>query len=301
MIFKSPYQTTALKNHVTNNVVERIKGYKWETELFLSETSPKSERTKYLAATMVNNDIPQWAHPLEVEGIWYVDQRPCTKINMQTRGTIITNAADYNFNKIRNYLCALFSDNYTRSYLDNISSLPMIVFAGWITENIGKKLSLDHGTEYKISILSAIYYQSLFIESGLWNEDTKKQIALKINRGMRINTEDIFELLDQIEEGFTGIDSFCKYVVTLSQNVRTESINVPLLYTLIGGTWLGFNSRETACVALEHIPTFLAMLYASTAERGFNASTFTKLAHRKGKREGEEFIKKINALTLSFK
>ena len=303
MIIVNPYETLALRNHVTNKVVSALDAAKYSEQL-KSEESPKSEHTAYIdAESQVESfsvEVPQWGHPIKVNDKWIIDQRPATKYNMLNRKVMISNISDYNFNKIRNYLTASFDNDYARDYLRNISSLPMSVYASWISESLGRRLSLDAGTEFTINIISAIAYQCYFLKEGEWSEDVKKQMAIRINRDMRINSEHVFAVLDQLDSDIRGIDGLCANIVNITGNVRLEKLNAALLFTLIGGSWLGFNAREVACVALEHVPTFLAMLYISLAERGFNAATFSKLAQRKGKQDHGEFIKKINSMTLTF-
>lgn len=288
MLINNAYQALATKGYRVDNVITGIKKY----GASFKEDSVKGVRFIDAAVQSGTVDVDSFLHPIEVDGVWYCDVRFCTKLDMRSMQTVVANAMDYAFTLDGTRLCALFESERGKNWLMS-QGLLVKSFSSWIAETVARRFSLDHGTQYRLSIASAVYWYSLFFKPEEWNEDTKNKVAMNINRELNIDSVDVFAMLDLIEEPFTGIDSFCNFVATKLENVRLEKFNTVLLYTLVGGTWMGYNAREVACVALEHVPTFASMVHMAAFERGFNGTVFTKLVERKGKRDFNDFHTKL--------
>ena len=298
MLIISPYETVACKDYVIRNVEVAIERF-LATGVF--KTLEDSPNVLYLDASSSEYavDIPSWGHPLVLNDKVYIDVRNHTKLDMRTRQVVMTNPSEFKFAASRAKLTlALLKGGAT--HLQTFTSLPITVFSAWLSEQIARRFNLDHATQYRLSILCGMYYQSLFIGKDTpYDETYIQQSVLSLTRTMSVKSEDVFALYDRLDTGFSDVRDFCNKLAHVMDNVRLESFNHALLYTLIGGTWVGFNSREVAAVALEHVPTFLAMVELATVDRGFNYASFTKLVQRKGKRELEDFTQRINSIYLS--
>lgn len=221
---------------------------------------------------------------------------------MKTQGVVISNGLDYAFNKQRAYLNYWMQKQSGVDYLYNLGGIAMKVFVDWISEAIARRFSLDPSSQYRLMVLAGVYYCTLFKGENEWNEDFINTMVIKMTREIKVNQADVFEMVDNhLQEPMKGIADFCEVAKSVSQNVRLEQFNAALLFTLIGGTWLGGNSREVACVGLEHIPTYLTMLSKSISERGFNASSFSKIVKRKTKSDTDNFQKKIDGMLNIFR
>lgn len=257
------------------------------------------------AVTLDNSlDIPSFAHPVSVQTrtgtVWVNDLRACTKLDMKSMKTLVINHGEYAFQMNRTQLCKVFAEANGRMYLERLSNLPLQVYSGWVSENIARRFALDHGTQYRVMLQAAVFYCSLFIDHADWSDEEEALISRKVSEALHCKAEDVFDLIRELEGGYTGIEHFCQALPRLSENIRLKDFNTGLLYTLIGGTWSGYNAREVACVALEHVPTFLAMIYMGLIERSWNQTAFVKLVHRKGKREAQEWQQKLTGIYLSF-
>ncbi|MOA32236.1 hypothetical protein D3C78_1534380 [compost metagenome] len=63
-----------------------------------------------------------------------------------------------------------------------------------------------------------------------------------------------------------------------SRQQRTGELQYGDLFALISTSWFGVNSRENVGVALEHLPTYIAMLYMAIAERSYRKTVITQRA-----------------------
>lgn len=306
MIRKSAYETTACQNYVMDKVsrgLGLLMGWRGGRVLPLDVDHAYYVDSKLSSATDV--EIPAFAHPIEVvhqgHTDWIVDQRPNTRVDMRSLQSVVVSQSDFVFNNVRAQLSVVYADEGGRMYLERTGDLAMQVYSAWISENLGRRFSLDHGTQYRVSILAGIYFVSMYMPDSDWGQEERLLIAKKVAEGLRVNAEDVLNLLEHMEGGFVSMEDWCQVTRRLSENLRLKDLDVALLYTLLGGTWSGYNAREVACVALEHIPTFLSMLYVGLSERGFNNTAFVKLVQRKGKREGAEFQQRVKGIFLSYR
>ena len=289
MLINSAYEALATKGYRVDNVVTGIKKY----GASFKEDAVKAVRFIDAAVQAGSIDVDSFLHPIKVDDVWYVDARHCTKLDMRSMQTLVSNAMDYAFTLDRARMCALFDSERGKNWLMS-QGLLVKSFSSWIAETVARRFSLDHGTQYRLTIASAVYWYSLALKLEEWNEDNKNRIAMNINRELNIDSIDVFAMIDLIEEPFKGIEDFCSFVAGKLENVRLEKFNAVLLFTLVGGTWMGYNAREVACVALEHVPTFASMVHMAAFERGFNGTVFTKLVERKGKRDFTDFHTKVD-------
>jgi hypothetical protein len=69
------------------------------------------------------------------------------------------------------------------------------------------------------------------------------------------------------------------------------------LLTIVRNSWFGTNAKDYIAVALEHPPTWMAIVYTAIVERTYKNSMIYRVAEKAGKRGGaEEFIKNYTAL-----
>lgn len=302
MIKISAYETTPCRGYQIDKIEKELK------VAFLPNGESEYGNRLTVVDALFNNDsaslkLPSFAHPVFNEGTnkWTIDIRPFTAIDMRTMKCVIKDPSEVKFNKLRGELCAVFEKESGRNYLRDLSSVIVTVFSSWISENIARRFSLPADAQYRLYIYAAVYYQSLFYDIAEDDEMAKQQIALRLSRDMKVKSEDVFSVMDSIEEESIlnmDINVFCQYAQHVTGSIRLEKFNPALLYTIIGGTWLSFNAREVACVALEHVPTFIAMVAQSAQSRGHTVSPFAKLVTRKSKRELEDLGQKLNNILV---
>lgn len=298
MITINPYSTTATKGYNVGTVETAIRRF-LPTGAFKLVEGSNSVYSLDAGSVDYAIDVPSWGHPLVVDDKVFIDLRNHTKYDMRTRLVAASNPSEIKLATIRAQLTLALLRG-SNVHLQTFSNLPISVFTSWLSEQIARRFSLDYATQYRLSILSGMYYYSMLVDKDVkFDESYIQQAAMTLSRSLNAKSEDVFALYDNLDSGFSDITDFCNKVATKLENVRLESFSVPLLYTLIGGTWVGFNSREVAAVSLEHVPTFIAMLALATSDRGFNYASFTKLVQRKAKRELEDFSQRLNSIYLT--
>lgn len=242
-----------------------------------------------------SDKIRPFAHPLLVPG-----KDSDAQLALDVRPFGIWNGDQYRFDvrKSDEYRIAILRGRLNRiwieqppQFLRDVSPVPMMVYASLLSETIKRNFNLDPAAQYQLSILAAILYASNFTNEQTWSPMDKMRLTSTISRNLRVKAEDVQDLLDQASV-IPSLQAFCALAASVTQNVRLKELNSGVVITLIAGQWFGFNAKEMMLVAMEHPPTWVALLMAAFEERSFKNSQLTKLMDNvTGRSQPDEFHK----------
>lgn len=296
--FQTAYDTTICKEFVTRKTAEAIQVAMLNGSLQGDVANP---RIAYVQGGSVTADaIPSFAHPMLVQGpdkneMLVVDLRAVGRWDQQQYKFVIRNEIEDSLLKARARINDIWLGQNRRS-LKTISPLPMAVFSSWLSEAIGRRFALDAREQLNLAILAAIFYNTLFDNETELSGEEKNRLAGVVARATRASAEDVFKLLDAAPV-IADVKAFVGAAQELGSEVRLKNLSAGLLYEIIGGTWYGLNAREVIAVAVEHPPTWIAVLLAAYNERSFKNSQITKITERPSNRDnGGNFLRSV--LTL---
>lgn len=303
MRFKLAYDTLAMESYAKSlkETINEIK--RW----LINPSSSASYRGNDIIAIVkseVISNVPTFNHPITLEKsevetymkdsmshgthISFFDARELMSVvNYNDK---VKNKMEFNFQYLRTAI-----QNYAfcaggKSLLD-ISTLPISIFASWISENIGRRYNLQPGEQYFLSIYSAIYYVSLFEEKDRFSEEDVQRFTAIISQAVNAKAEDVFSVFDTIDNEnieLINITKFCAGMHIASTSIRLKDIRPAVLYTILQSTWFGYNYRENIPVALEHPPTWMTLIAAAVSERGYSKSGIAAITERRSYNEKRE-------------
>ena len=292
-VYKTAYDTTACSGFVMRKTIEAVQVAAIDGQL------PRVEGTEQILSVQggssVSDAIPAFGHPMLFDNsskqpTLVVDLRAFGRFDPNQHTFQIRNDTEYKLASLRAKLNHIWITERP-TILRDISNLPITVFASWISEAVAKRFALDPREQLSLSILAAMYYQSLFTTDVEVDENDKVRQLASITRNLRASAQDVIEVMDKVS-ALSGISSFCHYAHVVTGSVRLQELNVGVLYSILGGTWYGTNAKENVAVALEHPPTWLAILMAAYTERSFKNSGITKLTERSGNKDsGKDFLR----------
>lgn len=255
--------------------------------------------------------VPAFAHPMAYEHhgqtLLAVDVRAFGSWNKDQHKFVTRNGVEYKVATHRGHLNDIWL-HMNPVMLRDISQLPLAIFASWVSENVAKRYALDPNEQYKLMIYSAIFYLSNFMvgfPSDRIEDQEKARMAAAIAKACRVSAKEVLDVLDEDTSMAPGKGcpvianaiQFCNIASDIS--IRMKEFNVGVLFAILGGTWFGANAKEVVAVALEHPPTWLAILVAAFNERTYKHSGITRLTERKANHQaGQDFVRAVlNLLT----
>lgn len=308
-IFSDSYQTSLGSAFVTKEIVTAIKESIIKdniNKVTLNVTTNGKFKPLFITGIFDSeNQIPLFTHPITIfnshnENYLATDMRlfirKDTTLDKLEDG--IKNLTEYNFTKSRAILSLLWLNDGINSIKTNLS-FSSLVFSSWISETISKAFALDFKDQASLNVIAYYYHQLLFVDGYELTEDQKQLVVSKIIKNTKHPSDFVFKIVDRITP-IKNIEDFCFNVVNILENVRLEKFNLVTLLTIVKNSWYGANAKEIISVALEHPPTFAAIVYTALSEKTFKNSTLYKIAERFGKRgASDEFTSNYISLVRS--
>lgn len=314
-IFASAYDTTAGSGFVIRPVVDALAQAIIVTDFYKRVNQlpdVKFQNSHGFVPTLVTNGsqeelhIPYYAHPVVVkfngmksrENEAYVvgDVRPFLSGTSSVQEHMqIRNSTEFGLMRARTALTAHWMNGKVASF-KYLSPKLMAIYASWVSENLARPFVLDGKNQQLVAILAAYHYYCLFTDEKVFPESQLQQIAAAISRAVYATAEEVFRILDRVEE-MKDIHDLCKAIKDICEDTRLEDLNAGTLISIISTTWYGTNARETAAVALEHPPTFAVIVYGAFTSRTFKNSPLSRICERYRGNKGEsEFVRGLIVL-----
>lgn len=294
-IFLSAYDTTFGRRYSTDSTKAAI--VKATVSNYLTKNNDGVTIIEDTSDTPV--DIPAFAHPLYVDkapydGL-YVDARALITRNRQSGESKVNSVADYNLLKARAGLEQVWRTE-SPTLLRSMSPFPASVYSHWLAEAIQKRFGIEPEDQYKLTIFSAWFYFSMFADDdGTPDEREYLRICQGISKAIRVPVESVMQVLDG-QAYVKNITDYCARLEDAVGTVRLKGFSSIILYPLLNSTWFSANSVELVPVAVEHIPSFLAICMSAVTERAYTRSMLSKMCERvPAKNAANDFVLQMTA------
>lgn len=242
--------------------------------------------------------VPGFAHPVLFEHdstgalVFGVDDRPYIRQRVDTGEYRVAARSEFELMAMRVAFNQIWvEDNY--EILQDFSSLPMRAYALWLANALAHSLKLDPRGKMICQVIASVHYLSCWLPTTVteWTDLERTRIALTLVRGLRVSHEEIQEILNQLQGPIHGVKALCAELTEHVGSVRLNNFNAGLLYAMVGGTWFGANAKEILDVAIEHPPTWLALLVQAIQDRGYRNSGLAKLLEQNFRRDTDAFVR----------
>lgn len=298
MIYDTVYQTTACRGHVVQDIQNQV-----EQAKLLGQVQLLAED---IYAVQSGTTVNPFSHPLLIPSkphpYLVIDTRPMMRVAESGELEVSNaNAVAYQFLLNRAYLNKVWL-NEAKGYVLGVSDHVIKTYARWISESVSKRFGLHAQDQAVIEVLAALFYLRLFkVESGPLAEEDKQELASKLARSLKTPTAFLKQILDRFSGSLDSVEDLVKAIQFQTESVRLKDFSVAILITMISRTWFGHQAAELLTAALEHPPTWVAVLYASLNERLYRNAGITKIAETTFKQDKKTFLLNVENLVLMAK
>lgn len=301
MIF-TPYESTVCKGHVVNGFVDAVVDEMIDGNLSylgngIYEVTYVNSKVPVFDQLLCKNQFGNRRNPPEV----VINARPYLK---EVRGDrsgekYYSNVAESDLQILRAKLQIIWqSDMYRRSDLLQLGDLPAEAFTHWVGHTISGRLGLDPEKTMYVSAITAYYYNCLFYTEEEFTEEIRLRAIQVASRVSHINPNTVFEIIGDL--GYlANVSEFIGALHDRVDSTRIKQVSVGFLFTVLRSSWFGANGPESACVALEHPPTFIAMVSSGLELRTFKNYTLSKVVQNKTRRGNDAVFLKSLATVLN--
>lgn len=254
------------------------------------------------------SEIPSFIHPLmlAVKEKTYVccDIRPYIASKKSAYDNIkdleIKNVTEYNFSVAR----AILTLAWVSGQMDRIKhSLAFAgeVFTVWLSDTISKRYALNPRDKMIVSVICYAYYQSLFTDKNKLDEDDIRRISSHTMSVTNAPSDMVLQIFNQLGD-LRDINSLCENIKEITGAVSLNTFNSGMLVSMINNSWSGADGGKIVSVGLEHIPTWLALIYTAASERTYKYSAIARVLELIGKRgKSTEYVEAFEFVIEQFK
>ena len=169
-------------------------------------------------------------------------------------------------------------------------------FAAWISTAVAGALSLTPTEKVYMEIACQHFIYVLLTHGDIAPSDIS-MIVNKISNAklsIPLRAKDIAEIVNRLNHNVSTLEDLSdnfKIVVGVNKAVMIDTNSI---INIIANNWFGPGGTDTALIAIEHIPTWISMLYAATSNKSYRKSRIaTMIDMAKNRLKIQDFVKYI--------
>lgn len=208
--------------------------------------------------------------------LWVLDARPYMRWDRREDSYRLVAENDFAFQCVRLALTQV-AQTGDRAAFYRLGDLPGKAFIRWLGQALSQRFNLSLEHQIRVAVIIGFYYYTQMSKS-LHLEGEKLILRAKhVARLTGVLPSVALELGEQLGNLATGTD-LAQQLAAHSGSVRLQGLKFTDLYTIVSASWIGVHARENVGVALEHIPTWVAMVYASLDEKSYRKTIISQRA-----------------------
>ncbi|QBJ02540.1 virion structural protein [Pseudomonas phage Psa21] len=287
-----PYQTTLGRLSKPDEYVKAIN--KAEISLSLppiyTVTNEQLIDTGYVTPREEHDDIPNFAHIINLGDdrtpLLVVDGRQYMRYDERTGVTRLIAANDWQLQCVRVALTRKLITSGTNAFA-RMTDFPAKVFMDWISGTLVQRYTLRPESEMALRVISSLYYQAMLSPELREPGHDRIRIAPILSQITSVPLDFVLNLIDPDIEGTVGslnnANDLAKELSTKSRTLSMGQLKFADLHVLLKASWFGTNASDNVGMALEHLPTWIAVLYTAVSDRSYRKSKITERAERQGR------------------
>lgn len=274
-MFKTPYNTTSLKDYDLTKIVSDIQrsliSQEGEREVRKMH-EPDSNKSLPIYELLPQAEfVGAFTQPIVVrhkdEDTFVVDVRPLVRENRIGEITIAS-TSDYKMISYYGTMCSTWLHS-GEGILQRNSAFAGRVFVTWLSGLISRTLNLDMLNQVQLKVITGMYFECLFkdTDSKEVSEREKQQYAIASAKYSYANQQTTTDILKNVPM----MQSIEDYIQVLhSINPRFEALSKANIFAMVGRSWFGASAPILCAVSLEYPPAFYTMVYFALNYRGYN-------------------------------
>lgn len=218
---------------------------------------------------------------------WVIDGRPYMRWERRDDTYRLVAENDFSFQCARIAL-SLQAQGQGSSIFFGFGDLPIKTFTRWITLALSQRYGLSIEQQIAISVIAAYYYSARLSDDYTISAEDIMPLTQQVSRVCMVPRPRALEIGEQLasKKGsitFNTAEDLATAIAEFSGSVRLTELRFLDLYTIIAGSWIGVNARENVGVAIEHIPTWIALVYSALDENSYRKTILAKRAETTGR------------------
>lgn len=301
-----PYETSYGKLINKARLIKEVRDYVLTSSNPLNyeyKTNNDSEIAFITGCIKEEENLPLFDHPLIFKNIKdtdvvAVDLRKFLKNEKEQPlelQSIVRDGAGYSFSVLRGLLTADFLAHEYGNLRQCYGSISMAL-AHLVSSLIDHTIKLNPEEKLYVEVGVAFYANLLFIDAKDF-DDLKPNLIARVSN-FRYSLAVTKTIVNKILENVGNVDQDINGLLTVIKQVLPEEkstlVNDTVLVNLLSNVWYGPGGTETVVIGLEHMPTWIAVVFVSLAEMSYKRSRLSTTFNKYSKSiDPKDFVKNI--------
>lgn len=283
-MFSLPYQTTICSMYKKlDQLLPKVRRAALDLEFPVVKTPADYtlDNAHFVTPRQEHEDIPTFTQYINIgepnHPNLLIDSRQYMKYDIKTGLYKINGVNDWSFQCIRMALnLQLLKSDET--IFSRLGDLPAKVFHRWVSGALITKYNLELQSQMALFVITAYYFYAMCnYELQEPDIEARTQFAPIISRITGVPPDFVLDIIETVGP-LKDANDLAYAMSTKSLQGRTGELKFTDLYLLLSNSWQGVNARENVGVALEHMPTYIAMVYMGIADRSYRRTVITQRA-----------------------
>lgn len=276
----SPYDTAVCRHYKQQQIIIALQRADIESPLPTLATPVGNKLRDAFVVTPSRDyeDVNGFTQPINIgtadKSKWVVDGRPFMRVGRSADSYSLVSENDFTFQCIRLALTQSLEERGNVVF-SRLGEVPAKAFVRWITLALAQRFNLDLEQQINVSIICGYYYFTQLSETLQLTPEEKQLRASRVASMVGVNPTKALEVGEQLGD-ISSAQGLADAIANFSGSVRLAKLNFADLYTIIVGSWVGVNARENVGVALEHIPTLIAIMFTALDEKSYRKTILSQ-------------------------
>lgn len=303
-----PYETTAcqrLYKDVSTKITSKIRRAELDMQLPPMETPGNHKLTHavFVTPSREHEDIPRFTQYVNMgttkDPLLACDSRQYMTLEERTGTYRLVSSNDWKLQCLRvslnNVLLTGDNDFYSR-----LTLFPARLFARWIPALLTTKFNLGPESIMPMQVICALYYQAMVYPDLRKVGDERYKEVDNLYNITGVPRAEIMQLLDKLGD-LACLADLAHELSVNGNTIRMGQLTDQALLVAVGASWFGVNGRENVQIALEHLPTWIALIFMAIDDRSYRkASLAVRVETAALRGERETFIENVTLAVDKF-
>lgn len=277
---------TAIKSAIISEDLDRrpestlgVQSYGGYHPLFITGTYPEEM------------EIPLFAHPisiLSIRGKNFIcsDLRPFLKKDPnKTIKDRITDRINFDYALSRNIMNLLWAGGRAGEFITGFGYAGR-VYGAWISQLI-RGLGFNDLEAINARITAMAFYYMQCKDGLRWDDEEKQNVVDWIYSGTQLEEAHVKSIVAMLKP-MLSYDHLIDALKITVGGLRASKISISTLSMGFASTWFGYEKNKVVSVAVEHPPTFAALVYSTLASKAFKGCLLAQVIEKTGRRNDHE-------------
>ncbi len=258
--------------------------------------------TMLTGCTTQEKELPAFNHPVIVESVMG-NTHICVDVRKYVTSTVVQPNSIQSITKdsvsvIFSTLRAMIMGDYIGGRFGVL--LPIYknmatAYAMLISKLLQPILSLTYVEKLNVEIVAAHYFYSRLttddtadMQESIMGRITTTELTARPGIAM------VKEIVGSINQMVDGVDTLIENIIKILPEYKSKMLTTDVLVNTLNNLWYGVGNKETMVIGLEHMPTFMSMVYCTLYDNTYRRSRlFTILDENKRKIMPDAIVQNI--------